>query len=300
MTIYETVTNRILNQLATGQIPWRKTWKTGLPKSLATGHEYRGVNLLVLAATEHTSRYWVTFRQAQHLGGHVRQGARATPVIYWKWRTPEEFQRSASKTGQERVAPCTPFVSAVFNLEQVEGVSLPGDDLQPPSHDRMHVADQMLEVMPDQPEIAHSVTASPGYCPRLDRVTLPHLSQFESVDEYFSTLFHELCHSTGHPRRLNRFTETDGDRVKRYSFEELVAEFGAAFLCGFAGIENSDTGALQTSYIEGWAHVFRQDSRMLVRAASAAQRAADYICGKIPGTEDEKPLAEQQPVNAPV
>ena len=125
MNLYETVTARILNQLAAGQVPWRKTWKTGLPKSLSTGREYRGVNILVLGSAEYTSRYWMTFREAQRQGGHVRKGERATPVIYWKWRTPEEIAQRAEQTGKEDVAPCTPFVNAVFNLEQVEGVTRP-------------------------------------------------------------------------------------------------------------------------------------------------------------------------------
>ena len=309
MNLYETVTARILNQLAAGQVPWRKTWKTGLPKSLSTGREYRGVNILVLGGTAYTSAYWLTYREALRHGGHVRKGERATPVIYWKWRTPGELARRAEQTGKQQVAPCVPFVSAVFNLDQVEGVARPDDDLQQRPEDRLQIADQMLEVMPDKPEIVHTVTAQPSYSPRLDRVTLPHLSQFESADEYYATLFHELVHSSGHPRRLNRFAEAEGDRVEKYSFEELVAEFGAAFLCGFAGIQNPDTDALQTSYIEGWARVFRQDSRILVRAASAAQRATDYVRGKIPSqdpadatgmTPDSRPASESQPSPAPV
>jgi len=300
MTIYETITTRILSQLAAGVVPWRKTWKTGLPKNLSTAREYRGINILSLGTAEFTSRYWVTYRQAQHLGGHVRKGERATPVIYWKWRTPEELAARAEQTGKDQVAPCVPFVSAVFNLCQVEGLPAPADDLQPRPEDRLTVADQMLDVMPDKPEIVHTLTAQPAYSPCLDRITLPHLSQFESADEYFGTLFHELVHSSGAPHRLNRFAETEGDRFERYSFEELVAEFGASFLCGFTGIENRSTEALQASYIEGWARVFRQDSRVLVRAASAAQRAADYIRGKITTVEDVKPLTEQTPVSAEV
>jgi len=302
MTIYENVTNRILNQLAAGQIPWRKTWTSGLPKSLTTGKEYRGVNILVLGSTEYRSRYWLTFREAQRQGGHVRRGERATPVIYWKWRTPEELAKRTEQTGKEEVAPCVPFVNAVFNLEQVEGVETPADDLQRHTNDRLQVAEQMFGVMPDKPEIVHTLTAQPAYSPQLDRIILPHLSQFESADEYYAALFHELTHSTGAPRRLNRFAEAEGDRVEKYSFEELVAEFGAAFLCGFAGIENPNTEALQASYIEGWARVFQQDNRVVVRAASAAQRAADYIRGKNPsepapaktGTTGEAEICKEQ------
>jgi antirestriction protein ArdC len=296
MTIYETITARILNQLAAGHVPWRKTWKTGLPKSLTTGREYRGVNILVLGSTENTSAYWLTYREALRHGGHVRKGERATPVIYWKWRTPEELAQRAEQTGNQQVAPCVPFVSAVFNLDQVEGVARPDDDLQHRPDDRLQIADQMLEVMPDKPEIVHAVTAQPVYSPRLDRVTLPYLSQFENADEYYAILFHELVHSSGHSRRLNRFAEAEGDRVEKYSFEELVAEFGAAFLCGFAGIQNPDTATLQAGYIEGWARVFRQDNRILVRAASAAQRAADYIRGKVPA-EEPRPVVNPQRVS---
>ena len=280
MNIYSTVTERVLKQMEQGVIPWHKTWRAGLPKNTVSGKEYRGVNILVLGLADHASRYWLTYRQALQLGGHVRKGERSTPVIYWKWRTPEEIAKRAAATGNEEIAPCVPFVSAVFNLDQTEGVPPPADDIQHHPEDRLKAADQMLDVMPDKPEIVHAVTANPVYSPRLDRVTLPHLSQFESADDYYSVLFHELVHSSGHPRRLNRFAETEGDQAEKYSFEELVAEFGAAFLCGFAGIENGKTHAQQASYIEAWARVFRQDSRILVRAASAAQRAADYIRGK--------------------
>jgi antirestriction protein ArdC len=286
MNIYETITDRILSQLASGVVPWRKTWVTRLPKSLTTQKEYRGVNILVLGTAEYTSRYWLTYREALRHGGHVRKGERATPVIYWKWRTPEELAKRAEQTGKDHIAPCVPFVSAVFNFDQVEGILRRDDDIQHPPEDRLKVADQMLDVMPDKPEIVHTVTAQPAYSTRLDRVTLPHLSQFQSADEYYTTLFHEICHSTGAPRRLNRFAEAEGDRVEKYSFEELVAEFGAAFLCGFAGISNPTGEALQASYIEGWARVFRQDSRILIRAAAAAQRAADYVRGKMRSADE--------------
>ncbi len=281
MNIYTTITDRILKQLDAGVIPWRKTWATGLPKSLTTGHEYRGVNLLVLGDTDYTSRYWVTFRQTMCLGGHVRKGARATPVIYWKWRTPEELARRREQSGTENPAPCVPFTSAVFNLDQIEGVARPEDDVPVSGNQRLTLADQLVEIMPDKPEILHAVTRDPSYHRGGDRVTLPHLSQFESADEYYGTLFHELVHATGHPKRLNRFAEAEGDKTERYSFEELVAEFGAAFLCGFAGIVNPVSEALQASYIAGWSKVLRQDSRLIVHAASAAQRAADYIRGKV-------------------
>ncbi len=136
------------------------------------------------------------------------------------------------------------------------------------------------------------------YTTRFDRVTLPHLSQFESGAEYYATLFHELVHATGAKKRLDRFGQVEGDRFERYSFEELVAEFGAAFLGAFAGIESPGTEALQASYIQGWAAALRKDQRLVVRAASAAQRATDYIRGKviIDRPEPESHVSEAAPV----
>lgn len=279
MDIYQTVTDRILAQLKSGTVPWRKTWNIGLPRSLTTGKEYRGINILILGMTMHTSKYWVTYREAIRHGGHVRKGERATPVIYWKWRTPEEMQKQRAKSGREEVAPCVPFVSAVFNLDQVEGVSRPDDDVPPDPVRGLGSAVAVYEPMPDKPAIRHSATYNPAYSRLIDDVLMPHQNQFESEAEYHATLFHELVHSTGHAKRLNRFKETDGEFEKRYSFEELVAEFGAAFLCCFAGIQNPGTEALQAGYIESWAEVFERDNRILLRAASAAQRAVDYIRG---------------------
>ncbi len=277
MDIYQLVTDRILQQLATGTIPWRKTWATGLPKSLTTGKEYRGINILLLNSTGHQSRYWITYREAQRRGGHVRKGERSTPVIFWKWRTPEEMAKQRAKTGKESVAPCVPFVSAVFNLEQVEGIARPADDLETETTATIDTATQLFEAIPDRPEIEHARTFQPAYCPVTDVVKMPHLGQFTSAPEYFGTLFHELVHSTGHAKRLNRFADSGGDHRERYSFEELVAEFGAAFLCGIAGIKNRETEELQAGYIAEWSRVFQKDNRLLLRAASAAQRAVDYI-----------------------
>lgn len=281
MSIYQTVTDRIMTQLKAGVVPWRKPWTSGLPRSLASGKEYRGINILMLATTPFESSYWLTFREAQRLGGHVRKGEKATPVVFWKWRTPEELKKLQGERKADEVAPCVPFVFPVFNLDQVEGVERPKTEAATATEERHAIADQMLGVMPSRPEIVHSVTSQPAYFPKPDRIALPHLSQFRSGDHYYTVLFHELVHSTGHASRLNRFRDAEGDRGERYSFEELIAEFGAAFLCGFAGIQNPGLEDLHASYIDGWSEAFAKDPRILLRAASAAQRAADYIRGKV-------------------
>lgn len=281
MNLYQTVTDRIVKQLEAGVIPWRQTWTTGSPKSLTTGKEYRGLNLLVLGAAGFTSRYWVTYREALRLGGHVRRGERASPVVYWKWRTEEEIQElTRKKPGY--VARCVPFGAAVFNLDQVEGVARPADDVPNPDARRLEIAEHLIEVMPDKPQFAHlQVCPQPAYIPLFDRINLPHLSHFTSAGAYYAVLFHELVHSTGHPKRLKRFGYYDGEGFEEYAFEELVAEFGAAFLCAFTGIGNPLSESLQASYIQGWSTALKKDPRLMARAASTAQIATDYIRGKL-------------------
>src|SRR5262249_543074 len=160
----------ILEQLENGVVPWRKSWTTGLPKSLSTGKEYRGINILILSTTAHTSRYWVTYRAAQRLGGYVRKGEKATPVVYWHWRTPEDFRKRHEKTGREDFAPCVPFISAVFNLDQVERLKCPDDDVVATSDRRLELADNTFAMMPDKPAIVHSPASEPCYSWREDRV----------------------------------------------------------------------------------------------------------------------------------
>lgn len=288
MNIYAAITERILKQLDAGVIPWRKTWNIGLPKSLSTGKEYRGLNVLVLSSTPFSSRYWVTYKEAIRLGGHVRKGERATPVIYWKWRKPEELEKRRQQTGKENPAPCVPFAFAVFNLDQIEGIEGPTEDSSG-NHNRRHeLADNLMALVVDKPTITHELSGNPTYNPRTDTITLPHLCQFEIAEEYYAALFHELTHATGHPKRLNRFASTEGNSTERYSQEELVAEFGAAFLCGFTGVSNAQTDALQASYIDGWKRAIRADQRLLLRAASAAQIAADYLRGKVWSEETQQ------------
>lgn len=280
MNIYQTVTDRILKQLEAGHIPWRKTWITGLPKNLTSGKEYRGINTLVLAAAPYSSCYWVTYREAQRLGGQVRKGEKATPVVYWKWRNAGDLEKLKSKHGAKDFAPCVPFLSFVFNLDQVDGLKSDETGLTPVAPNLYQIADLMLESMPRPPKIRHAANLEPAYNIPNDEVRLPHLSRFESGAEYYAALFHELAHATGHATRLNRLATMTGDRLERYSFEELVAEFCAAFLCAHTGISNPMSEALQASYIAGWSKALREDPQMILRAASVAQRAADYIRGK--------------------
>lgn len=281
-SVNKAITERIIAALEGGVIPWRKTWSSGAPKSLTCKKEYRGINQLGLACAPYASRYWVTFREALRLGGHIRKGEKGSAVIYWHWRTKEEMKALIDAGKAESPAPCVPFVSWVFNLEQTEGLERPADDVPMSDEARVSEADAFLAAIPSKPEIAHGASFEPCYQPSLDRVEMPHLSQFQSSTHYYGVLFHELVHSTGHPARLNRFTEeaTLGSAKENYSLEELVAEMGASFLRARAGVESPEALDNTTSYIEGWLKALRSERQMLTRAAYLAQKAVDFLCGK--------------------
>ena len=281
MTIYESVTNPIVQQLEAGVVPWRKAWTVGLPKNLATGRECRGLDLLVLGTAPFASRYWVTYREALRHGGHVREGEQATPVVYGTVRPPRELGQPCAPSDQADRALCVPLTSAVFNLDQIEGVPRPEDDLPCRRVNRLEVAELLLTVMPDMPRIVHGAVPEPAYQPLTDTITLPHLSQLKTADQYFSGLFRGLVRGTGAPHRLNALAELEGDEVERHCFQTLVAEIGAAFLCGFAGISNASDQTPPADDLKNWSAALRRDPYLLARAASAAQHAADYIRGKV-------------------
>lgn len=291
--VYELVTSKIIERLEAGVIPWRKCWTSGRAKSLTTGREYRGINSVLLGMSEYSSRYWVTFRQAKKLGGSVQRGEKATPVVYWHWRTPEEMAKLQAEGKAASPAPCYPFLSCVFNLDQTEGVERPADDVPAAKHDALREAERIIDAMPKRPEIRHGASFNPCYDATLDMVLMPNKGQFENAEGYFAALHHEIVHSTGHPSRLNRFEKRGGEsREERYGFEELVAELGAAFLSASSGLDNSSRLDDASAYVAGWLKALRSDRKLLMQAASAAQKAADFILGKAEEEEADEERAE--------
>lgn len=271
---YQVVTDRIIEKLEQGTVPWHQPWSTELPKSLTTKKDYRGINVFLLGSQGYTNPYWLTFRQAKRLDGHIRRGEKATPIVFWKWIERETEQ--ADEAGK-RVLTSAPMLRYyhVFNLEQCEGIESP--EFNTHQTEPIPRAESIVAEMPNRPVTDHRESRA-FYRPLTDTVNMPALDQFSIGEEYYSTLFHELTHATGHPSRLNR-QDMDKPRLfgsRDYSQEELVAEMGAAFLCGHSGIVNR-TIDNSTAYIQGWLKRLRNDKRLLVFAGGQAQKAADYI-----------------------
>ena len=279
--VYEIVTEQIIRQLEQGVAPWHKPWRTEVPCNLVSGKPYRGINVFLLASQGYESRYWLTFNQAKKLGGHVKKGEHSSLVTFWNIGE-EKIVRDAN--GNERKS--RPFLLKfyrVFNICQTEGIA-EKLGLGKSAHRVASIeqCEAIVKGMPNPPAIQQDARA--WYRPSTDTVGMPARGLFNSPDYYYSTLFHELTHSTGHASRVGRegIEQLNTFGSESYSKEELVAEMGAAMLCGLTGLA-PQTLENSAAYLQSWLRVLKSDSRMVVTAASAAQKAVDYILGKSQG-----------------
>ena len=272
---HEIITSRMIELLEAGTAPWQKPWTSRAPVNLISQKPYRGLNVISLASQGYASEYWLTFNQCNRLGGKIRKGEHGSLVVFWSIGE----EKINAKTGRLS-KPVLLRYSTAFNLTQTEGIAEKlGLDKQVPVVPNVEAADAIVATMPNRPAFVASDKA--WYSSSRDVVGLPPKESFVSGEAFASVRFHELAHSTGHASRLNRF-ESDGCDHRfgseSYSKEELIAELTAAMLCGVCGvspavIENS------ASYCQSWIARLKGDSRLIVQAASAAQRASDYVRG---------------------
>ena len=248
----------------------------GLPKNLESNKPYRGVNVFLLSITSwfkgYSSSFWMTYRQAQERGGHVKKGEKSSMVVFWK-----KAEIVDDKTEKVKTIPVLRYYS-VFNADQIADLKAP-DALPAPQtpFEPIEEAEKIVAGYADGPKIQHTGSQA-FYLPSLDIVRIPTPAGFVSREFYYATLFHELSHSTGNASRLNRdlsgkfapFGSPD------YSKEELIAEMGSAFLCAAAGI-SPPTIEQSAAYINGWRKRISDDPKFVIAAAGSGQRAADWI-----------------------
>jgi antirestriction protein ArdC len=295
-SLYDEITDKILAELEAGRLPWVQPWGTAaakaplaMPKNAATGRGYSGVNVLILwgAVAQHgfPGQSWLTFRQALALGGHVRRGEHGTTVVYADRFVPDDEKRRASETGED--AQAIPFLKrfTVFNASQCEGLPEDIAAVAPPSPPGL--IEPKVEALIKASGIDFRIGGDRAfYVPALDYVQVPPPQAFFEPINWHRTALHECSHASGAPHRLNR--DLSGSfGSKKYAFEELVAEISAAFCCAALGIVPTVRHA---DYIGSWAEVLREDNRAIVRAASQASKAADFLLGFLP--------AEDRPVSS--
>jgi antirestriction protein ArdC len=280
---YQIITDRIIRLLEQGTVPWHRPWnpESGWPRNGATQRPYRGINVFMLGCQGYRSPHWYTRNQINAAGGRIGTNERASYVVFWKILGVERDREDG--TTQRETVPLLRYYR-VWNVEQTRGLKAPPTEAEPDrQHDPIAACAALVADYPDAPAIAEHPTQA-FYRPNEDTVHIPRLGRFETAEDYYATLFHELTHSTGHPARLNRPTLKDALRFgdTNYSKEELVAEMGAAYLCGLAGIDNR-TIDQSASYLDHWLSRLRRDHRLLVLAAAQAQKAVDHITGQPAG-----------------
>ena len=311
---YQRVTDQILEHLDAGTVPWRCPYRrhtdgtTAPPTNAVTRNHYRGINVPILNLACHAAGYrfnrWMTFNQAKARGGQVRRGERGTYTVFHAPVKVEDRQ-----TGE----PIRVFVargSSVFNVAQIDGLSprvVTGQVDAVPDEAQDLVGFEPGPVPAEATDAATGSAAAlvgrylqggkgptlevrygtPCYVPSIDAVHSPPAYVYESTAAHYATIFHEFAHSTGHPDRLNRFKVGEPFHREAYAYEELVAEFAAAVLMGVTGLDQArdeadggnDQVQQSAAYIDGWRKALRQDPKLLIRAASAGHRAADWIQG---------------------
>lgn len=301
-SVYQVVTDRLIEAVTkTGVLPWRKPWSPGGgQRNGLSGKVYRGGNQWWLSAIAGAFGYehgaWLTYNQAAELGGQVRKGEKSAPVTFWK-RT----EREDSETGTVKRGLILRYYN-VFNIAQIDGLNMDrvklGTTVRPT--DPIAEAERIIAEYVRPGNLSGPVFTSQDsdrafYMPIFDSITVPLLGQFKNAEEYYSTVFHEMGHSTGHKSRLGRFAE-DGRTVfgdKTYAAEELVAEMTAALLCQMAGMDVAGTEQNSAAYLKGWLSALADDPKLLVSAAGKAQKAADCILGVT--FDAEQPAPAEQP-----
>jgi len=275
--VYKIVTQKIIDKLNQGIIPWEKPW-IGL-RNYVTKRGYHGINLLLLSMEKHRSSEFVTFRQVREHKESVKKGSRASMVIFFRRYEVEARDKDGNlEIDKETGEPKKDLRFAlryynVFNLDQTT-IPLPNYS----NGKQLKECEDILQNLKNFPPIEEGGSVA-TYNPTLDALSIPSKREFKDREKYYSSIFHELVHATGHETRLNRKDfKGNGFGDERYSKEELIAEIGASFLCAKCGIENK-TIDNSAAYIQGWLKRLNNDKTLIISASAQAQKAVDYILG---------------------
>lgn len=273
--VYSLVTEKIIEQLENNIVPWRKPWKdNSIPQNLITRKPYRGINLLLLGTLQYEQNLFLTFNQLKAIGGSVKKGEKGNLIIFWK---PIVKTAKADNTDEPELSFVLRYYK-VFNVAQCENVPSNLIEVKEEvSFSPISYCEQIIEEMEHCPKIIYEAQQA-FYEPVSDYINMPKPETFVTNEDFYSVLFHELVHSTGHISRLARngivTSSRFGDCV--YSLEELTAEIGSCFLSSLCGI-GANNFDQSVSYINGWLQALKNDKKLIVKAGGQAQKATDYI-----------------------
>lgn len=279
--VYQMVTDRVIEQMQQGIIPWHRPWTGAADGAMnyVTRRPYSLLNQLLLGRDGE----WLTWKQIQDCGGKLKKGAKAGMVVYYgKFVAKEE---KADGTVEEKEIPVLKYYN-VFHLSDCTGIE---SKIENDVHTTTRPIDAAEDIINgyltsgDAPRFHNDQPSNRAYYAQsTDTVVVPMISQYDIAEEYYSTTFHELTHSTMKESRCNRRAENERAAFgsANYSREELVAELGAAMLCTVSGLDNEKAFKNSVAYLQGWLKALKNDSKMMVWAASRAEKAARYIMGE--------------------
>lgn len=272
--VYGYVTEKIIGELEKGIIPWQKPWINHPKVNYVTGKRYSGINKFLLDK----SGEYLTFLQCKELGGKVKKGAKSSMVIFYKPIVKEDAEAEEIEVGTQKKKFVLRYYN-VFHIDDCEGITSKMPKFE---NENLLTGEEILQRYTDCPTIIKD-SSQAYYSPLLDVIGMPDKNQFENMEKYYSTLFHEMVHSTGSEKRLNRkgVRAIDRNHKEQYSYEELVAEIGTAMLCSDAGLESPFTNSV--AYIGSWLKVLKNDKTMIVKASSESEKAVKYIMGNNEG-----------------
>lgn len=264
---YQAITEKIITKLNAGVIPWQKPFQSyfGLPKNMTTQKDYRGINILLLGSELYQSPNWLTYNQVKKLNGSVKKGEKSQGIFF--------FKLIESEVDDDKTPKQIPLLKkySVFHITQTT--------LEDPFQHQLKSKPKFREcetiISGDHLPNSQHGRSRAAYNPEKDKIIIPYRKTFKSVELYYSVVFHELIHATGHKDRLNRTLSTDS-KTDEYAEEELIAELGASMLCAHFGFENQTVDD-SASYIQGWINALRNDHKLIYKASSKAQKAVDYI-----------------------
>jgi antirestriction protein ArdC len=270
--IFADINSRIISNLEKGELTWRQPWQTGIPANYISKHRYQGINFLMLSFEPVSTPFFLTFLQAQQKNMRLKKGCKGRRIVFYKTLEVPTVNKSG-----EAVQKSIPYLkySYVFSLEDTEGYAIPAPTLEEPNNIlQTIITNHAVDIRRDM--------ASCFYSPLGNFVATPAVSSFISEEDYFSALFHELLHWSGHSSRLNRvFGVKFGD--EEYAYEELIAEIGSSYLLGLCGIQN--TLGNTSAYIQHWLGKAKGDNSYILSASIHAQKAVNFLLNQSFQTE---------------
>ena len=276
--LHQTITNNMIELIEAGTLPWVKNWHCNsadslIPVNYSTGKEYSGINILSLWASAQIAGYscnsWLTFKQAKNAGGSVRKGEKSTLGVFYKV---VEKRALSSDEKPEKYFLAKPFY--LFNLDQISGIDLP--EAKPEAKPVFSNNERIENLVRNSGAKITESGNKAFYHPASDSITMPNREQFFSIDNFYSTLLHEMAHWTKHKTRLDRsFSDRYESHKSAYAFEELVAELSSAFLSARLNLAGSVEN--HASYLDSWLSVLKSDKKAIFSAASFADKATKYL-----------------------